>query len=118
VADVIAGNVIRSPRAGYLNLIHVADAVRAVLASWQNPGQRLYVVADDHPVVRGDFYADIARRCQAPPPQFVDPPANAPVTIRSSSNKRIWNRRFKRDLIPKLNYPSYREGLADVLKRR
>ncbi len=115
VADVIAGNVIRSPSNGYLNLIHVADATRAVLATWQNPCRRLYVVADDQPVVRGNFYHEIAARCQAPPPRFGQPPSDAPVSMRSESNKRIWNRRFKRDLVSRLTFPSYREGLEDVL---
>jgi len=114
-ADVVAGRLIDSPAEGYLNLIHVDDAASAVLATWRQPCQRLYLVADDQPVVRGDFYRQIARQCHAPPVQFTDPPADAPVAVRSQSNKRIWNRRFKRDLVPKLAYPTYREGLAQIL---
>ncbi len=114
-ADVVAGRVIHSPATGYLNLIHVADATRAVLASWRTSCQRMYVVSDDEPVVRGDFYREIACRCHAPPPRFADPAAGAAVAVRSESNKRVWNRRLKRDLVAKLTFPTYRQGLADVL---
>lgn len=115
-ADVIAGRPIRSPQHGFLNLIHVDDAVTAVLASWQNPCERLYVVSDDRPSPRGDFYREIAKQCRVTAPRFEAPDPNAPVAMRSDSNKRIWNRKLKRDLVPRLQYPSYREGLADVLK--
>lgn len=126
--DVIAGRPIASPESGYLNLIHVDDAADAVLAAWdrlatdrlpdmdRSVARRLYLVADDQPVVRGDFYREIARQTGAPAPRFVNPSAAAAVSARSDSNKRIWNRRAKRDLLPQLRYPSYREGLADVLR--
>ncbi|QDT08327.1 SDR family oxidoreductase [Planctomycetes bacterium K23_9] len=115
-ADVIAGRAIRSPSDGYLNLIHVDDAVTAVMATWQTQCRRLYVVSDDQPMIRGDFYREIARQCGAAEPNFLPPDPDAPVSMRSGSNKRIWNRRMKHDLVPKLRYPTYREGLADVLK--
>ena len=126
-ADVVAGRPIASPEMGYLNLIHVRDAARAVLAAWQkmaDPPQyvsigmqsRLYVVADNAPVVRGDFYREIARQCGAPPPRFVAPAADAPVRMRSESNKRVWNRKLRRELLPGLDFPDYRCGLADVLR--
>ncbi|MCO8124991.1 SDR family oxidoreductase [Stieleria sp. TO1_6] len=127
-ADVIAGREIASPESGFLNLIHVHDAARATLAAWRQMdpavvGQpqpvgtqsRLYLVSDDAPVVRGDFYREIARQCGVSPPSFVDPPADAPVRMRSNSNKRIWNRKLRRELLPSLRYPDYRHGLADVL---
>ena len=61
--DVIAGRPIRSSENGFLNLIHVKDAARAVLASWDNQRSGLYVVSDDQPTRRGDFYREIARQC-------------------------------------------------------
>lgn len=113
-ADVIAGRPIRSPEDGFLNLIHVSDAATAVDASWTS-GRGLYVVADDQPVVRGDFYREIARQTGSAPPTFAPPEPDAPVRMRSDSNKRIWNQKMKRDLLSKLRYPTYREGLRDVL---
>lgn len=115
VADVIAGRPIASPENGFLNLIHVDDAADAVMAAWSKSKRRLYVVSDDSPVVRGEFYREIACRCGAPAPSFIEPRSDAPERMRSESNKRIWNRRMKRDLVAKLRYPTYREGLASVL---
>lgn len=127
-ADVVAGNPISSPDQGFLNLIHVQDAARAVMGSWERMNsllggdssagmqRRLYVVADNAPVVRGDFYREIARQCGAPAPRFVAPDANAPVKMRSDTNKRVSNRKMKRDLVPTLDFPDYRAGLADVLR--
>jgi nucleoside-diphosphate-sugar epimerase len=115
-ADVIAGRPIASLESGYLNLIHVDDAAAAVLASWASPAERLYVVADDEPMLRGDFYREIARQTRSAEPTFVSPPANSPKSFRSETNKRIWNRRLKRDLVPRLEFPTYREGLANSLE--
>ncbi len=115
VADVIAGRPIASPPDGFLNLIHVDDAADAVLASWSRSRYGLYVVSDDEPTARGDFYREIARRCRAPSPQFIEPGDDAPDRMRSDSHKRVWNRRMKRDLITRLQYPTYREGLASIL---
>ncbi|MCA9136126.1 MAG: NAD-dependent epimerase/dehydratase family protein [Planctomycetales bacterium] len=126
-ADVIAGRPIEAPETGYLNLIHVRDAAHAVLAAWQRMGQcwdrppigmqsRLYVVADDRPVVRGDFYREIANLCGAPIVRFKPPAADAPVRTRSESNKRVWNRKLRRDLLTSLEFPDCASGLADVLQ--
>ena len=115
VADVRAGRPIASAEHGFLNLIHVDDAADAVLASWSRATERIYLVADDGPVVRGEFYREIARRCGAPEPTFVEPGPDASERLRSESNKRIWNRRMKRDLLDSLRYPTYRGGLAELL---
>lgn len=115
MAKVRCGRPITATQRGYLNLIHVDDAAEAVMRTWSGAKRRLYVVGDDHPVVRRDFYREIARRCDAPPPSFIEPTANGSGTVRSESNKRVWNRRMKRDLVEKLKYPSFREGLASIL---
>lgn len=126
-ADVIAGRPIESNEFGFLNLIHVRDAARAVLAAWRRMGEvwdqnpvgmqsRLYVVGDDAPVLRGDFYREIARRCDAQSVQFKPPGPNAPVRMRSDSNKRVWNRKLRRDLLATLDFPNFASGLADVLR--
>jgi len=121
-ADVIAERPIASPPHGHLNLIHVDDAATAVMNSFDN--QRfasrarspLYVVADDEPVVRREFYREIARATRSAEPTFVDPAADSGVRFRSETDKRIWNRRVRRDLLPQMRYPTYREGLRDVLE--
>lgn len=147
VADVIAGRPLTSSDRGHLNLIHVDDAAAAAGVVLGTGGARpsvgsgdrprlgkLYVVADDRPVVRGEFYREVARQAGVDPPQFVASTESAagrgdggsePVSPRrgvpprrGDTDKRVWNRRMKRDLLPRLRYPSYREGLADVLGRR
>jgi len=116
-ADVVAGRPIASPPTGFLNLIHIEDAAAVTVAALQRrtDRRRLYVVADDRPVVRGDFYRQIAAEVGAPDPRFVEPAPGSGVQVRSESNKRVWNRRMKRDLMPRLLFPSFREGLRDVL---
>jgi nucleoside-diphosphate-sugar epimerase len=118
---VIAGQPIRSPAQGFLNLIHVDDAARTVMRVWDRAGggqplRRLYAVADDHPVIRGDFYRQIAKQCHAPNPRFESPPIGKRGSARGDTNKRVWNRRMKSDLMPRLQFPTYREGLSDVLR--
>lgn len=114
-ADVIAGKPIASMQEGYLNLIHVQDATRAVIQSWNSQPHSLYLVSDDEPVRRGDFYGEIAKQTNSPEPQFVIPESGSPKSARSESNKRIRNSRMKSNLIPTLRFPSYREGLAQTL---
>lgn len=124
-ADVIAGRPIAIPNAdfatgGYLNLIHVDDGAAAVIGAWEKSQRqlapRLYLIADDRPVARVDFYREIARLTHSPDPTFVDPPADAPARMRSDADKRICNRAMKRDLLPRLTFPTYREGLRAVLE--
>ena len=127
IADVIAGRAIASAAEGFLNLIHVQDAARAVLAVWNRMAapsrqqatgmqSRLYAVGDDAPVVRSEFYREIARQCGVPLPSFIAPGADASPRMRSESNKRVWNRKLRRELLPALDFPDYRNGLADILR--
>ena len=122
-ADVIAGRPIASPQHGHLNLIHVQDAARAVMAAWdrlQQPRpasmqERLYLVSDDRPVIRSDFYRFIADHYRAPAPTYVQPAPGSPALLRSDSDKRVSNGKLRRDLLPSLLYPDYRDGLLNVL---
>ncbi|TWU23491.1 NAD dependent epimerase/dehydratase family protein [Novipirellula galeiformis] len=118
IANLLKGQPIASPEEGYLNLIHVVDAARAVIAAWQHPEHRLFVVGDDEPMQRREFYCQIARQCGVSPPVFQAPEQGSAKQMRSESNKRIWNRRLKEKLLPKLAFPTYREGLAQILKNQ
>lgn len=116
--DVIEGQPIVTRPETYLNLIHVADAASAVERVWQlGPQQRRrrYVVADGHPVQRGDFYREIARQTGSAPPIFQTPGIDTRRFDRSESNKRIWPAAMRRDLLPHLQYPDYRVGLEGLL---
>ncbi|MEM9646495.1 MAG: SDR family oxidoreductase, partial [Planctomycetota bacterium] len=125
IASVLDGTPIASPANGYLNLIHVEDAAAAVREAWtwqdslstsqRQTTDRLFVVGDDEPVLRRQFYEEIARQCGVPAPKFAEKSQKQVLSARSDSNKRIWNRRLKRLLVPKLKYPTHREGLLSVL---
>jgi nucleoside-diphosphate-sugar epimerase len=111
-----AGLPIAAPATGFLNLIHVDDAARAVLAAERVPkSPRLVCVSDGNPVVRGEYYGELARLLGAAPPQFMTPPADTPVAQRASSSKRVRNSRLLTELGVRLRYPSYREGLAAII---
>ena len=115
--DLLAGKPIDAPASGWLNLIHVEDAAQIVLlAEQQVQPPKLYVVSDGQPVIRGDYYRELARLLGAPPPRFVEPPADSPAAARAASDKRVNPRRLFADLSPALLYPSYREGLAAITK--
>jgi nucleoside-diphosphate-sugar epimerase len=113
---LLAGLPIDAPSTGWLNLIHVEDAARiVVLAVQKAQPPKLYVVSDGNPVIRGDYYGELARLLGAPPPRFVEPRADSPAQQRASSDKRVNPRRLFADLSPALLYPSYREGLAHIV---
>jgi nucleoside-diphosphate-sugar epimerase len=102
------------PGTGHLNLIHVDDAAQVALdAEVQGVPPRTFCVSDGHPVVRGDYYAELARLWKLPPP-LLAPVAHQPSSNRGSTDKRIDNQRMLRELQTKLRYPDYRQGLAAV----
>jgi nucleoside-diphosphate-sugar epimerase len=96
----------------WLNLIHVEDGARVVLAAEERaePG-RVYNVCDDHPVRRRYFYAALARLLHAPEPRFVLPASDQPAPPHEKANRRLNNRRMKEDLQVRLRYPDYEQGL-------
>ncbi|MFN0053333.1 MAG: NAD-dependent epimerase/dehydratase family protein, partial [Planctomycetales bacterium] len=98
----------------WLNLIHVDDAVETVQAAHdRGPAGATYVVADDRPHRRGDYYSLLARLIGAPPPVFAQFVAagDAPAPL----NKRCRNRRIREELQVALRYPTLAEGLPAAL---
>ena len=114
--EIRAGRPIAAPRDGWLNLIHVDDAARIVEAAADRltPPQTL-VVSDGAPVLRGDYYAELARLLHAPPPAFTTPDPTSPAAQRAASDKRVDPARLYAALPVKLDYPTYREGLAAIV---
>jgi len=104
-ADVAAGRPIAGSPDAYLNLIHVEDAARAVVAAAASEPitDRTYVVSDGHPPTRAEYMSLLATRLAAAPPVFEG---------GSGLGKRVRNDRAVRELGVRLRYPSYREGLA------
>ena len=114
--ELEAGRPLAAPQAGFLNLVHVDDAARAVLAAERDHGgPQVYCVSDGNPVLRGDYYRYLAQLLGAPEPQFVEAPENSPARLRASSSKRISSDRLRNRWGFRFEYPSYREGLAAIV---
>jgi nucleoside-diphosphate-sugar epimerase len=113
--DVLAGRPIDGTGDGHLNLIHVHDVVRAVRAAETHAGfGGIYNISDGHPVRRANYYEELARLYQAPTPQFAGV-AGAERT-RGGADKRVRNARMLQELAVELQYPTYREGLAAIVR--
>ena len=119
--ELISGDPIAAPEHGWLNLIHVDDAAKIVLAAETHAAQenvespQVYLVSDGHPVQRGDYFRELARLLSAPPPRFIPPAEHSPAFERAAGDKRIRNAQMLADLPVALQYPSYREGLAGII---
>jgi nucleoside-diphosphate-sugar epimerase len=118
------GEPIDAPSDGFLNLIHVDDAARIVL-DVERAAQagrialpRTYCVSDGRPPLRREYYGELARLLDAPPPKFVAPQAECRAMLRAAADKRISNSHLLADIEPQLHYPSYREGLAAITNQR
>jgi nucleoside-diphosphate-sugar epimerase len=116
------GESLAVPSEGWLNLIHVDDAAAIIVAidKWAaaNPitdGPKVFCVSDGHPVVRGDYYREVARLSGAPEPQFVEPDPGSPAAARARSDNRISNHKLLETLNYKFQHPDYRTGLAAIL---
>jgi nucleoside-diphosphate-sugar epimerase len=113
--DLAAGRPIASHAEGLLNLIHVDDAVQAVLAAdaLAKP-PRIYNVSDGAPALRRTFYEELARLLNVPSPHFVPPSDGSSERSRGESDRRVRNLRMVNELDVILQYPTFREGLAAV----
>ena len=104
----------------FFSRIHVEDIVSAIVAAMQNPkvGITIYNVADDEPTPSHvvDEYA--ASLLQLPPLKRVayEMATLSPMAQEFySHNKRISNVKLKRELNIQLTYPTYKEGLKNLL---
>lgn len=116
-AAIVAGEPLAAPATGHLNLIHVVDAARVVLAAEARaPLPSLYCISDGHPVVRREYYHELARLLGVADVRLVPPAEEAPAALRATSDKRIANGRMLRELGVDLQFASYREGLAASIR--
>jgi nucleoside-diphosphate-sugar epimerase len=92
-----------------INLIHVEDGARAVMAAAERGRPRaIYNVADGQAVTRREFYTELARLLRAPTPQFKS-------FAGERTNRRISSRRMLTELGIELRYPDFRAGLAQAI---
>jgi len=100
--------------------IHVADIARVLQSSMARPRPgAIYNVCDDDPAPPDEV---IAFACELlgvspPPPVPVEQAELSELALSFyADNKRVSNRRMKQELGIELHYPSYRDGLAALLK--
>jgi nucleoside-diphosphate-sugar epimerase len=111
---LLAGKPLLVDPTGYVNLIHVDDAARAVVASEGCELPNRFVVSDGVPVMRADYYREVGRLIGR---DVVFGPADphGPQAQRAASSKRVCNQKLISQLNIQLRYPSYREGLRGIL---
>jgi nucleoside-diphosphate-sugar epimerase len=98
--------------------IHVDDLVTIVLAAATVPSlpRAVYNVADDEPETSRSYAYAVADMLGVPRPPSVPASAVEPwVATMMRANRRIANRRVKGELDVALAYPTWREGLAQVM---
>ena len=110
------------------NRIHESDLVAAVLASMLQDEMsstasdfEVYNLADNLPESREVVFA-YARDLFAPHgieiPVRANPATKTKRSVRRSrENKRVCNRKMREHLLPQLEFPSYKEGLEDILQQ-
>jgi nucleoside-diphosphate-sugar epimerase len=96
----------------FLNLIHIDDAAQAAAAALTaTQPEPLYLVCDDRPVTRAEYYSQVATLVGTPGPRFEPPRPETPEAARDETNKRINNHRIKSGLHLALMYPDLKSGL-------
>jgi nucleoside-diphosphate-sugar epimerase len=102
--------------AKFLNLVHIDDAAWAAAATLDADAPApIYLVADDRPVTRREYYSVAASVIGAPEPRFEPPRPGTPEAARDATSKRVVNRRMKAELGVVLHYPDITTGLVAAL---
>jgi nucleoside-diphosphate-sugar epimerase len=104
------------------NRVHVDDIAQTIIAAIRRErlaATHIFNVADDEPAPPQDVLAYAAELLHAPKPQEI-PYEQAELSPMARSfyedNKRVHNTRIKRELGVVLHYPTYREGLAALVR--
>ena len=113
------GEPIPGDPARYLNLVHIDDAAQAAVAALDAARtDPIYLVSDDRPVERCEYYALAARLLDAPPPRYEPFAAGRAGIVQETANRRIANRRMRTGLGVDLLYPDILVGLPAALGLR
>lgn len=99
-----------------LNVIHIDDAAAAAIAAFDSAeASGVYLACDDRPVRRFEYYELAARLLGAPAPRFIASQADSRESTREESNKRVSNRKLRKELLLELQYPDIGTGLAAAI---
>jgi nucleoside-diphosphate-sugar epimerase len=102
----------------FVSRIHVDDLVAIILAAATVPSlpRAVYNVADDEPETSRAYAYAVAEILGVPRPPSVPVSAVDPwIAAMMRANRRIANQRVKQELGVALAYPTWREGLAQVM---
>ena len=109
--QVRSGEPVRGAADAWLNLVHVEDLADAVARAADAPAPAgLYVVSDDRPLTRRDYYSLLAAELGGPPPTFTGEGGRV-----GGLGKRCDNSRIKADLGWRPRFPDAAAGLRDAL---
>jgi len=110
------GEPIPGDPARFLNLVHIDDAAQAAIAALDAARpDPLYLVSDDRPMERREYYALAARLLDAPPPRYEPSAVGRAGVVPDTANRRIANRRMHNGLGVDLRYPDITAGLPAAL---
>ena len=106
----------------YLSLIHIDDLAEAYakIVEKMPIGER-YCLVDDSPVQQRELCEYIAKVIGARPPKTVEIDAYARLAgdlaaESLSCSTRVSNQKMKKQLLPELKFPSYMEGIPQVIE--
>jgi len=109
---LMAGTPLGGRPDAWLNLVHVDDAARAVVAASTVEQDGTWLVCDDSPVRREEYFGRLAELFGAPAPTF-DPQRGG--SRIDGLGKRCRNLRMKKELGVPLRYPSIEDGLPSAV---
>jgi nucleoside-diphosphate-sugar epimerase len=101
-----------------INMVHRDDLVGAIAAalSQGRPGE-IYNVVDDEPVAQLHFFRWLSETLGKEMPAFAAETEKA-ERKRGRTDKRVSNRKLKRELGYQFKYPTFRQGYAAEIQRR
>ncbi len=125
--QIKSGALMQGNPDAYLNLIHVTDVVNAILrCDTESRLDSHYLVSDNCPITRQEYYETLARLLNAPLPQFATEPTEQGAlksnrlhsTERAAGlNKRCNNQKIRVNLGLGMVYPSIKEGLPQAIEK-
>lgn len=124
--QIKAGEPLQGRPDAYLNLIHVTDIVNTILkCDTDIQLESRYLVSDNCPITRQEYYETLAHFLNAPLPQFATEKTDlrALKSNRSHSteraaglNKRCNNQKLRGTLGLELVFPTIKEGLRQAIE--
>ena len=109
-----SGETLSGSGTEWLNLIHVDDAAATVIAcELHGKPSQTYLVSDDQPISRAEYYGLLASLVGAPPPRF--DPNSSPSRGSGGINKRCRNKRLREELQVTLQFSTITAGLPSAL---